>query len=129
MAKDTAPDNLYELFTKVIKAAKEFGFIEGKNGLLRDCISNNSKTGIRSLSDKEANFWFGFIREDQPTGGPYDGLSYVIFPEHDGARCLVAIGIGSSSIGKDGDLAANPGFRRSFMRLNKANTCNAKFFY
>lgn len=125
----SAPKSLFDLLTKVKEAAKSFGFIEGQNGLFRDCVSSKDGKSIRAVSENEANFWFGFIREDQPSGGPYDGLSYVVFPEHDGNRCLVAIGIGSSSIGKDGDLASNPGFRRSFMRLNKEGKSGAKFFY
>ncbi len=124
-----APKDLFELLTKIKETAKSFGYIEGLNGLFRDCITTRGGDAIRALSEKEVNFWFGYIREDQPTGGAYDGLSYVIFPEHDKTRCLVAIGIGSSSIGKDGELASSPGFRRSFMRLNKAEDSGAKFFY
>ena len=53
----------------------------------------------------------------------------MVFPEEKGQYCLVSIGIGSSSLGKDGDLASNPGFRRSFMRLIKKGTSDAKFFF
>lgn len=111
------------------ETAESFGFANEKNGLLRDCVTQRSGGGIREVSADDSNFWFGYIREDQPSSKTYDGLSLVVFPEHDKTRCLVAIGIGSSSIGKDGDLAANPGFRRSFTRLNKKGESGAKFFY
>ena len=126
--------NLFEFYEKVKQAAESFGFKDGENGIFRDCITISGKTGkteIREIKevDKEANFWFGYIREDQPTGGAYEGLSYVIFPEKEKTRCIVSIGIGSSSIGKDGDLATNPGFRRSFIRLVKNENNVAKFFF
>ena len=124
-----APKDLFELLSEIKETAKSFGYVEGQNGLFRDCVTTKSGDAIRALSEKEVNFWFGYIREDQPTSRAYDGLSYVIFPERERTRCLVAIGIGSSSIGKDGDLASSPGFRRSFMRLNKAGDSGAKFFY
>ena len=125
-----APKNLKELLANIKDKAKDFGFKEGENGIFRDCISSSSKkTEIRDVKENDANFWFGFVREDQQTGGAYSGLSYVVFPEHDNTRCLVSIGIGSSSIGQDGELASNPGFRRSFMRLVKKDRPSIKAFF
>ena len=126
---DMAPTDLFNLHEKISKAAKDFGYREGKNALLRDCIIDKKTGSVRTVMKEDANFWFGFVREDQPSNGAYDGLSFVIFPEKDGTHCLVSIGIGSSSLGKDGDLAQNPGFRRSFMRLIKKGKSNAKFFF
>lgn len=123
-----AIDNPKNLVEEVENIAKSFGFKDRDNGVFRDCIRNTSKA-VRDLKDSDSNFWFGFIREDQPTSGVYDGLSFVIFPEHKGTHCLVSIGIGSGSLGKDGDLAASPGFRRSFMRLTKSGESKAKFFF
>lgn len=123
-----APTKLLELHDKILEAAENFGYREGKNALLRDCIIDKKTNLVRTVMKGDANFWFGFVREDQPSNGAYDGLSFVIFPEEEeGKHCLVSIGIGSSSLGKDGDLAQNPGFRRSFMRL-KGNS-DAKFFF
>ncbi|MCI6484669.1 MAG: AAA family ATPase [Bacteroidales bacterium] len=122
-----APTDLLELHKKILEAAKDFGYREGKNALLRDCIIDKKTNLVRTVMKGDANFWFGFVREDQPSNGAYDGLSFVIFPEEGNNHCLVSIGIGSSSLGKDGDLAQNPGFRRSFMRL-KGNS-DAKFFF
>ena len=124
-----APKKLLELRNKILEAAKDFGYREGKNALLRDCIIDKKTKLVRTVMEEDANFWFGFVREDQPSNGAYDGLSFVIFPEEKETHCLVSIGIGSSSLGKDGDLAQNPGFRRSFMRLIKKGKSNAKFFF
>ena len=132
-AQSHTPQTLHELIQKVKEAAVSFGFKENENGLFRDCITNKKSAEsmqIKTPSENDSNFWFGYIREDEQPSGPYNGLSFVIFPENEGPHCLVAIGIGSSSIGKDGDLASSPGFRRSFMRLDKvAEKENAKFFY
>ena len=122
-----APTDLLELHAKILEAAKDFGYCAGKNALLRDCIIDKKTGSVRTVMKEDANFWFGFVREDQPSNGAYDGLSFVILPEKENNHCLVSIGIGSSSLGKDGDLAQNPGFRRSFMRL-KGNS-DAKFFF
>ena len=123
---DMAPTDLFNLHEKISKAAKDFGYREGKNALLRDCIIDKKTNLVRTVMKGDANFWFGFVREDQPSNGAYDGLSFVIFPEEKGKHCLVSIGNGSSSLGKDGDLAQNPGFRRSFMRLIKKGNSDAK---
>ena len=122
-----APTKLLELHKKILEAAEDFGYCAGKNALLRDCIIDKKTGSVRTVMKEDANFWFGFVREDQPSNGAYDGLSFVILPEEKEKHCLVSIGIGSSSLGKDGDLAQNPGFRRSFMRL-KGNS-DAKFFF
>ena len=134
MANESSPQDLYELLEKVKTAAESFGFYEKKdsddrNGRFRDCIIDNKTKKIKELKGSYSNFWFGYIRHDQNPSGKYEGLSYVIFPESSGDRCLVAIGIGSNSIGKDQDLVSNPGFRRSFMRLNNKEKSGAKFFF
>ena len=150
-----APTNLLELREKILKEAQNFGYSETKNALFRDCIIDKKTNDVRTVNKDDANFWFGFVREDQPSSGAYDGLSFVIFPEPEkaeeaektekaeeaeeaektekaevkGNHCLVSIGIGRSSLGKDGDLAQNPGFRRSFMRLINKGKSDAKFFF
>lgn len=127
------PTDLSDLRKKILEAAEAFGYsTEKNNALFRDCITDKKTDLVRTPTPEYANFLFGFVREDQPPSGAYDGLSFVIFPEEKGKHCLVSIGIGSSSLGKDGDLAQNPGFRRSFMRLIKKETPDAndaKFFF
>ena len=125
-----APTDLSDLRKKILEAAEAFGYsTEKNNALFRDCITDKKTDLVRTPTPEDANFWFGFVREDQPLNGAYDGLSFVIFPEKNGTHCLVSIGIGSSSLGKDGDLAQNPGFRRSFMRLINKGNSDAKFFF
>ena len=131
MANTTVPSNLSDLFKLVKKAADSFGFDEGVNGQFRDCVSNRSDGTITNPDNENANFWFGYIREDEPDKSKYSGLSFVIFPERQdkGNKCLIAIGIGSSSIGQDVNYISNPGFKRSFTRLTKKEASNAKFFF
>ena len=80
------PTDLSSLFDEVTKAAASFGFKDNDNGIFRDCIhkdKNNISAGFTTVQGKDDNFWFGFIREDQPISKAYDGLSFVIFPERD----------------------------------------------
>ena len=133
MAKDdNTPNNLSELLTAIKDAARSFGFND-ENGRFRNCITDNSSKddSIRSAKDDDANFWFGFIREDEPEKSRYSGFSFVVFPERQdkGTRCVVSICIGSNSVGRDRDLASIPGFRRSFMRLTKKGESDAEFFF
>ena len=76
-----APTKLLELYNKILQAAIDFGYDKGKNALLRDCIIDKKTGSVRTVMEEDANFWFGFVREDQPSNGAYDGLSFVIFPE------------------------------------------------
>lgn len=127
-----APRDVKSLLDKIQETAVSFGFAKEVNAIFRDTVSKSleKSTEDKSTEEKGANFWFGFIREDESPKGVYNGLSFVVFPEKEKKRCLVSIGIGSESLGKDSDLAANPGFRRSFMRLVKAEeNTNAKFFF
>lgn len=133
-SKITTPSNLNELYSGIVETAENFGFKNGENGKIRETIFSSSDT-LREPSKKkgtttvdEKNYWFGFVREDQPDSGGYEGLSFVVFPEYSGDYCLVSIGIGSGSIGKDSDLASSPGFRRSFLRLTNTKA-DAKFCF
>lgn len=126
--------DLLKFFDEIIKAADSFGYKKDENGQLRDCIhGGDGNKLIRTCKDTDNNFWFGFIREDQPTSGAYEGLSFVIMPENKGKHCLVSIGIGSSNIGPDKELAASLSFRRSFMALtgneDEKKEDPAKFYF
>ena len=77
------PTTLLELYENIINSVKDLGYAEEKNALFRDCITvknSNNSNPIRKPNQDEANFWFGFVREDQGKTGAYDGLSFVIFP-------------------------------------------------
>lgn len=139
------PKNPHDLFIELATSAKDFGFKDYSNGILRDCIhkSKDKDYDKRELKEdpgkskkdedknkSENNFWFGFIREDQTDGGPYDGLSFVVFPEFNGDYCLAGIGIGSNkNLGADINLASGFAFRRSFMRLKEKSDCECHFFF
>jgi len=114
------PQNLSELFDHLKESAESFGFKDGDNGILRDCVSAGLK--------KDNNFWFGFVREDQGPSSAYEGLSFVIIPENEGHNCLAAICIGSSNLGADSELAISPMFRRSFCSLTKGVPRERLFF-
>lgn len=124
------PKNPLQLFEALNNSAVSFGFKPKENGILRDCIHKSDGTK-KDKNGNENNFWFGFIRDDQPESGSYDGLSYVVFPEYDGKYCMAGIGIGSNkNLGADINLASGIAFRRTFMRLKKhkpESECN--FFF
>jgi hypothetical protein len=120
------PKNVTELYNNIVDAAKSFGFKNRDNGILRDCIHHEDS--LKNPKDDDNNFWFGFVREDQRESGAYQGLSFVIFPENVGHHCLVAIGIGSSNLGADSELASSPQFRRSFYSLTKNVNRGCLFF-
>ena len=94
-----APNDLLEFHDQLIEIAKSFGFDQEKqHGQLRDCIiDRNNPQSIRKPNSGGNNFWFGFIREGEPTSKAYEGLSFVIFPEFNGHHCVASIGIGSST--------------------------------
>ena len=86
------------------------------------------------------NPFFAFIGKDEDVSGKYNGLSFVIFPSSVGGKdithCVMAIGIGSGTLGLDTALACSPGFRRSFMKLVNAEKAgkagkatNCQFFF
>ena len=134
-----APSTLKELREKLIEQAINFGFVDKERGQLRDCIFDKSTLAQRTPAADDNNFWFGFIREGEPTSKAYEGLSFVVFPESSGSHCVVSIGIGSSttadgsfrggSLGPDMDLALKLSFARSFRSLTKDPSNKAKFFF
>jgi 5-methylcytosine-specific restriction protein B len=132
-----APTSLLEFHQLVIEKAQSFGF-NGQNGQLRDTIFDKGNlVSYRKPDSNESNYWFGFIREDQPTSKAYEGLSFVVFPECEGTHCVASIGVGSSttgdttlgSLGPDMELAMNPSFARSFRTLTKKEHSGARFFF
>lgn len=134
-----APKSLLDFHNQLIEQARCFGFDEKlNNGQLRDCIiDRNDHASLRLPVSGENNYWFGFIREGEPTSKAYEGLSFVVFPEYNGTHCVVSIGIGSSttgenkggSLGPDMELATKLSFARSFRALSKRGSSDAKFYY
>lgn len=132
-----APKSLLAFHQLVIEKAQSFGF-NGQNGQFRDTIFDKGNLdSFRNPDSNESNYWFGFIREDQPTSKAYEGLSFVLFPECNGTHCVASIGVGSSttgdttlgSLGPDMELAMNSSFARSFRNLTKKGDSDAQFFF
>lgn len=125
-----------DLYNYVVKKAKSFGM----NSLNKpeDTKSHNDKPTrndnavIRHNTEKDP--FFAFIGKDEDFSGKYNGLSFVIFPssveDNVITHCVMAIGIGSATLGLDTALACSPGFRRSFMKLvNAEKATNCQFFF
>lgn len=124
-----------ELYNYVVDKAISFGM-----NSLND--RNDTNTHIRTTGynaiirhNTGENPFFAFIGKDEDVSGKYNGLSFVIFPssvgdKEDITHCVMAIGIGSATLGLDTALACSPGFRRSFMKLvNAEKDTNYQFFF
>lgn len=102
--------------------AEKFGILtqamkdrDGKRGTPNAMKRSN----ISSNSFNEGKAYFGFIRPEEAPSGAYYDLSFVIFPQQEGGRCVVSIGVGSAGFQRDYQLASTPGARRLFARLTK----------
>lgn len=117
MADNSNPIPFKEISDKIGDIASKFGFIDNKNK--KNAVFRNYTTSRGYLA---------FINPDQRDNGPYNGLSYVIFPigykpseskEKSEFICVVAIGIGRDDIGSDEELANIPYLRRCYLKLTK----------
>lgn len=112
--------NAVDLEKKVWDEAQKFGILTqamkdegGKRGAPNAMKRNN----ISRNSFGEGKAYFGYVRpEEAPTGAYYD-LSFVVFPQEEGGKCIVSIGVGSLGYQRDYDLVATAGIRRMFTRL------------
>lgn len=74
------------------------------------------RKNIEFTGDNKAQY-FGYIRPEESPSGSYSDFSYVIFPQENTGKCVVAIGVGSEGFKNDYDLAALPGLRRRFLNM------------
>lgn len=111
--------DIKKLIGIVHEAAKEFGAVfpedkKEKPNIVVNAIERNvidtEKVNVR---------FYAIIDETQPTGGVYSGLSFVIFPDSEGERCIVSIACGIGGIENDSELASLPGLRRGVLRIQK----------
>ena len=127
-----------ELYNYVVDKAISFGMksLNDRN----DTNTHLRTTGYNAIirhnrhNTKDNHPFFAFIGKDEDFSGKYNGLSFVIFPSSVGdngiTHCVMAIGIGSATLGLDTALACSPGFRRSFMKLvNAEKATNCQFFF
>lgn len=131
---------------------KEIIAEDGGNAIVRHSLMKGAYIGLIDSGQT-------FVEEDyesdgmNDTSGGYTGLSFVVFTQCNAQNkesddinktkeafkkaansqqdyCIVSIGIGSSSLGDDLDLASKPGFRRSFMNLvNKIEYEMVDYFF
>lgn len=124
------PKNLPAGTTHSEEARKKIISPDGGNAIVRHSLAKGAYIGLIDGGQPivEDNYESEGTND---TTGNYTGLSFVVFTQcqalspSDKSKesskiqdyCIVSIGIGSSSLGEDLDLASKPGFRRSFMNL------------
>lgn len=111
-----------ELEERVWNKALEFGILtqamkdkEGKRG----APNAMKRSNVSSLSFADGKAYFGYVRPEEAPSGAYYDLSFVVFPQQEGGKCVVSIGVGSAGYQRDYDLASTAGTRRMFTRLTK----------
>jgi putative restriction enzyme len=107
--------NAQDLEDKVKDEARAFGLKEEKasNAVLR--------SNIKSDSFKDGGAYFGYIRPEEAPSGVYYDVSFVIFPQETGGKCLVALAVGSAGFQRDYDLISIPWLRRLYKKLASAD--------
>lgn len=107
--------NAQDLENKVKGEACAFGLKEEKvaNAVLR--------SNIKSDSFKDGGAYFGYIRPEEAPSGVYYDVSFVIFPQETGGKCLVALAVGSAGFQRDYDLVSIPWLRRLYKKLASAD--------
>lgn len=110
-----------ELEEKVWAKAQEFGILTQalKDKENRPGTPNAMKRSNTSrLSYADGKAYFGYVRPEEAPSGAYYDLSFVVFPQEEGGKCIVSIGVGSAGYQRDYDLASTAGTRRMFTRLS-----------
>lgn len=107
--------NVQDLEDKVKDEARAFGLKEEKaaNAVLR--------SNIKSDSFKDGGAYFGYIRPEEAPSGVYYDVSFVIFPQETGGKCLAALAVGSAGFQRDYDLVSIPWLRRLYKKLASAD--------
>lgn len=91
----------------------------------RDYLERHN-IGADALNDNGA--YFGFIRPEEETTGPYHDFSLTIFPSDKKKPWLVCLGVGLNGFKNDYELATFPGLRRLFAKLvNERGFCKSDF--
>lgn len=75
------------------------------------------RSNISSSSYADGKAYFGYVRPEESPNSTYYDLSFVIFPQEEGGKCVVSIVVGSAGYQRDFDLASSAGTRRMFTRL------------
>lgn len=80
--------------------------------------NENGNAVLRYNPDRSPEY-IGIIAHTQERTGQYEGLSLVVFPSKNYEYCLVALAVGTQGLGSDYELAALPGLRRAYIRLQQ----------
>lgn len=146
------PKNLPKGTTHPEEKRKEMIAEDGGNAIVRHSLMKGAYIGLIDSGQVIVEDEFESDGSNDTSGG-YTGLSFVVFTQCNAQKadsddnskkkdamnsaanspqeyCIVSIGIGSSSLGDDLDLASKPGFRRSFMNLvNKEEGEEVDYFF
>lgn len=121
-----AADKLNLFFEKVTKYANDdYGYTIQNDSSRKKCIVRNALPYTKE--DYLNKAWFGFVRPEESTGGPYCDYSLVFFPDIECKYCIISFGIGSEGLNNDRDVALLPSTRRLFNRIRLSN--KDQFFY
>lgn len=114
---------LKKLIELIESGAEEFGIVlsndngrKEPNAIKRNALKSDSSGGNNTP-------FFGYIRPEQAASGPYQDMSYVIFPLTDDSdniiQILVCLIVGSLGFNHDIENASLPFWRREFMTLKE----------
>lgn len=111
-----------ELEEKVLSKAIEFGLLtQAMKDKYPTTKTPNAvkRSNIDFFDDREC--YFGYVRPEEASSGAYYDLSFVVFPQEHGGKCVVSIGVGSAGFQRDYDLVSTAGTRRLFTRLTESD--------
>lgn len=103
--------NFETFVNKVREQAGKFGWKE------KYADSGNAIWRDNTNVDKVKAKYFGFILPNNTNSGPYSDLSFVVFPNNDYTKVLVAIGVGTNGFVEDYENASIPKWRRAYLKL------------
>lgn len=118
-------EKLIDLFLE--KNPENFG--ERFKESFRELCSQSGRYPLKALDEKamRANWksveegkvpYAAIIHPDNPSGGVYGGMSFVVFPI-EGNSCLIAMGVGSQGLSPDEAILSRPGHSRKLNAICK----------
>lgn len=114
---------LNDFFKQVNDKAKQLGMVDTEEGRKKKnvIVRKNFSNEVTSVP------FFGFIRPEEQTTGPYSDFSLVFFPTPVENKYVMSLGIGSTGFRNDYFLATQPGLRRLFLSILPNDVHHAPF--
>lgn len=114
---------LNDFFKQVNDKAKQLGMVDTEEGRKKKnvIVRKNFSNEVTSVP------FFGFIRPEEQTAGPYSDFSLVFFPTPVENKYVMSLGIGSAGFRNDYFLATQPGLRRLFLSILPNDVHHAPF--